>query len=140
MDRHFKIDRHFLFLHGDKLVVFTERVLRSLRNHTTLQEPEALISHLQQRCHSLRAVIADQDLKRKVRTEALRGCEAPVYLALAELADHIEQEAQCKADIFTTGFRPQGEQERSRRRGIPTRRRERVTAKLARLSELEVKN
>lgn len=73
------------------------------------------------------------ELKRKLRTEALRETESDVLLALGKMADHIEEKASCKSDVFTTGFRPHAEHRKRIEEGSETRRRQRVLAKIAKL-------
>jgi hypothetical protein len=126
------IDRHFLFLHGSKLVVFAERVLRETFQNPYLQKPEGLWEHLKESCAELHAVLDASELKRKERTDVVREKEAQVLVALSRLADYVEQTAICKSDIFTTGFRSQTEH----RKAGATVRRKRMSVKLAQLEEV----
>lgn len=126
------IDRHFLFLHSNKLVVFAERVLRDTLHNPYLPKPEGLWSALRMNTLELRSVLDDPELKRKERTDAIREREAQVLVALTRMADHVEQIASCKSDIFTTGFRAQTEH----RKPAETVRRRRMSVKLAQLEEV----
>lgn len=123
------IDRHFLFFHGNKLVVFAERILRDTQQNPYVQKPAMIWHGLENSCLDLRKTLENQDLKRKERTDAIREKEAPVLVALGKMADYIEDAAPCKSDIFTTGFRPQTEH----RRLIKTLRSQRMSARLAKL-------
>lgn len=131
----FHIDRHFLFLHGQSLAVFAERVLRKSQNNTYIPVRHDLWQNLDRSCSGLSRVLENSALKRKMRTEALREQESEVLLALGKLAEYIESEATCKSDLFTTGFRPHAEHRKLIEGGIETRRRQRVMAKIARLEE-----
>src|SRR5262245_34157679 len=126
------IDRHFLFLHSHRLVVFAERVLRDTLQNPYLSKPEGLWSTLKLRILKLSTFIDDAELKRKERTYAIRERESQVLVALSRMADHIEQTATCKSDIFTTGFRAQTEH----RKPVETVRRRRMSIKLAQLQEV----
>lgn len=126
------IDRHFLFLHGNRLAVFAERVLRDILHNPYLTKPEGIWNALDAHTRQLRVVLDDADLKRKERTDAIREREAQVLVALTRMADHIEQTATCKSDIFTTGFRAQTEH----RKPSETVRRKRMSIKLAQLEEV----
>lgn len=123
------IDRHFLFLHGSKLAVFAERVLRDTLQNPYLAKPEGLWETLQETTRELHAVLDDPELKRKERTDAIREQEAQVLVALTRMADFVEQAAACKSDIFTTGFRAQTEH----RKPSETVRRRRMSVKMAKL-------
>ena len=137
MSAKFHVDRHFLFLHGRSLAVFAERVLRKTHNSTYVPQREDLWSALNTGCDELNLVLNNPLLKRKERTEAVREKEASVLLALGKFAEHIESAATCKSDVFTTGFRPHTEHRKLIEEGIETRRRQRVSAKLARLVEAD---
>lgn len=126
------IDRHFLFLHGNKLAVFAERVLRDTLQNPYIAKPETLWNTLKANTMELRAVLDDPELKRKERTDAIREREAQVLVALSRLADHVEKTASFKSDIFTTGFRAQTEH----RKPSETVRRRRMSIKLAQLEEV----
>jgi hypothetical protein len=126
------IDRHFLFLHGNKLAVFAERVLRDTLHNPYLTKPEGLWTNLLTHTRQLRTVLESPELKRKERTDAIREREALVLVALTRMADYIEQTATCKSDIFTTGFRAQTEH----RKPSETVRRRRMSIKLAKLEEV----
>ncbi|MBL7776384.1 MAG: hypothetical protein JNK89_10310 [Saprospiraceae bacterium] len=95
--------------------------------------PDELWANLDQCNEALRQVLADPALKRKERTDAIREKEAPVLLALGQMANHVETTAACKSDVFTTGFRPHNEHRKLREQGVETRRRQRVSAKLEQL-------
>ncbi|MBX2889577.1 MAG: hypothetical protein KF734_01495 [Saprospiraceae bacterium] len=123
------IDRHFLFLHGSKLTVFAERVLRDTHQNPYLPKPQTLWENLRDASIELRDVLDDPELKRKERTDAIREKEAMVLVALTRLADHVEYAAACKSDVFTTGFRAQTEH----RKPVETVRRKRMSVKLAQL-------
>ena len=123
------IDRHFLFLHGTKLAVFAERVLRDTLQNPYLVKPEGLWDTLKETTRELHAVLDDPELKRKERTDAIREQESQVLVALTRLADYVEQAAACKSDIFTTGFRAQTEH----RKPSETVRRRRMSIKMAKL-------
>jgi hypothetical protein len=127
MSAKLKIDRQFLFLHGESLAVFSERVLRN----TQLASAACMLQRLNETTASLRRVLADSKLKRKVRTEAVREKEAAVLLALGEVADFLEHNLAYKSDIFTAGFRPYT----THRKTSATRLEQRMAAKLARLDE-----
>lgn len=126
------IDRHFLFLHGNKLVVFAERVLRDTLQNPYVTKPEDLWNTLKAATLELRAVLDDPELKRKERTDAVREREAQVLVVLSRMAEHVEKTASCKSDIFTTGFRAQTEH----RKPSETVRRRRMSVKLAQLEEV----
>ena len=126
------IDRHFLFLHGNKLAVFADRVLRDTLHNPYLTKPEGLWTTLLTHTRQLRSVLESPELKRKERTDAIREREALVLVALTRMADYIEQTATCKSDIFTTGFRAQTEH----RKPSETVRRRRMSIKLAKLEEV----
>ncbi len=123
------IDRHFLFLHGGKLAVFAERVLRDTLHNPYLPKPEGFWENLKDTCLQLHAVLDDPELRRKERTDAIREKETLVLVALSRLADYLERVASCKSDIFTTGFRAQTEH----RKPVQTIRRRRMSVKLAKL-------
>jgi hypothetical protein len=126
------IDRHFLFLHGSKLAVFAERVLRDTFQNPYILRPNDIWQNLKESCYELHTVLDASDLKRKERTDALREKEAQVLVALSRMADYVEQTAVCKSDIFTTGFRAQTEH----RKPKETVRRKRMSVKLAQLEEV----
>jgi len=131
----FQVDRHFLFLHGRSLTVFAERVLRKSPKSSYIPNREELWDALNKSARALHEVLDNPQLKRKERTEAVREKEAPVLLALGKLAEHVETTASCKSDVFTTGFRPHTEHLKLKERGVQTRRRQRVSAKLAELQD-----
>ena len=133
MSENLIIDRHFLFLHGERLAVFADRILRNTQNSPYVPSHEALWNELHAACQRLREALDNPLLKRKVRTEAVREKESEVLLALNRMADHVETAAPCKSDIFTTGFRPQSEQRRAMAIANGTRRQLRMTAKMDRL-------
>lgn len=126
------IDRHFLFLHGDKLAVFTERILRNTQQNPNMPKPEGLWEDLKTACEALRLTLDDPTLKRKERTDAIREKEAPALVALNRMADYVENAAPYKSDVFTTGFRPQTEH----RKLVQTVRRRRMSARLEQLEEV----
>lgn len=132
----FQVDRHFLFLHGHSLTVFAERILRKSLKSTYIPNQENLWDALNVSVQDLHEVLENPQLKRKERTEAVRERETPVLLALGKLAEYVEKTASCKSDVFTTGFRPHAEHRKLKERGVQTRRRQRVSAKLAELEEL----
>ena len=127
MSAKLKIDRQFLFLHGDNLAVFSERVLRN----TQMPGAACILQRLSDTTASLRRVLADSNLKRKMRTEAVREKEAAVLLSLGEIADFLENNLAYKSDVFTSGFRPYT----THRKTSATRLEQRMAAKLARLDE-----
>lgn len=135
MNTKFQIDRHFLFLHGHNLTVFAERVLRKSQMSSYIPTQEDLWEELNAATAALHKVLNNPQLKRKERTEAVREKEAPVLLSLSKLATYIEKTVSCKSDIFTTGFRPHNEHRKVKDGSSPTRRRQRVSAKLAKLQE-----
>ena len=130
MSAKLKIDRQFLFLHGDNLAVFSERVLRN----TQMSSAACILERLSATTASLRRVLADSNLKRKLRTEAVREKEAAVLLSLGEIADFLENNLTYKSDVFTSGFRPYT----THRKTSATRLEQRMVAKLARLDESRV--
>ncbi len=130
MSAKLKIDRQFLFLHGDNLAVFSERVLRN----TQMPSAACLLERLSATTASLRRVLADSNLKRKLRTEAVREKEAAVLLSLGGIADFLENNLTYKSDVFTSGFRPYT----THRKTSATRLEQRMAAKLARLDESRV--
>ncbi|MBK8427780.1 MAG: hypothetical protein IPL27_18220 [Lewinellaceae bacterium] len=130
MSAKLKIDRQFLFLHGDNLAVFSERVLRN----TQMSSAACILERLSATTASLRRVLADSNLKRKLRTEAVREKEAAVLLSLGEIADFLENNLTYKSDVFTSGFRPYT----THRKTSATRLEQRMAAKLARLDESRV--
>jgi hypothetical protein len=129
MSAKLNIDRHFLFLHNENLAVFAERVLRSTHHNIHVPNATGVWPSLQDRCCALREVLNNPALKRKDRTEAVREQEAHLLVQLSRMADCVEASIDCKSDIFTTGFRPLSEQ----RKLSETRRRQRLSAKLAHL-------
>lgn len=131
----FHVDRHFLFLHGQNLAVFAERVLRKMQSNSLIPKPDDLLQALNLSCRELNGVLDNPLLKRKLRTEAVRAKEAAVLLALDKMAEYVETEASCKSDVFTTGFRPHAEHRKLIEEGVETRRRRRVSAKMAWLEE-----
>ena len=131
----FQVDRHFLFLHGQSLTVFAERILRKFQKSTYIPNQKDLWNALNESVQALHEVLDNPQLKRKERTEAVREKEAPVLLALGKMAEYVEKSASCKSDVFTTGFRPHAEHRKLKERGVQTRRRQRVSAKLAELQE-----
>ena len=131
----FQVDRHFLFLHGHNLAVFADRVLRKSRNSTYIPYRETLGVSLESCNAALRDILENSALKRKERTEAVREKEGQVLLALSKMAEYVEQTASCKSDVFTTGFRPHSEHQKLKKDGVETRRRQRVSAKLAQLED-----
>lgn len=137
MQAKFQVDRHFLFLHGKKLTVFAERVLRKSQKTSYISCKEEFWTELSKRTDDLHRVLANLELKRKERTEAVREKEAPVLVALGEMAKHVEATASCKSDVFTTGFRPHTEHRKLKKEGVETRRRQRVSAKMAQLQDPE---
>lgn len=135
MKEKLSIDRHFLFLHGERLAVFAERVLRDTQNSPYVPCDMRRWQALERSAASLRQVMRNPALKRRARTEAIREQEAIVLQALQQMADYIEVKASCKSDIFTTGFRPQSEQRQVQAELANTRRHQRISAKLERLVE-----
>ena len=131
----FKVDRHFLFLHGQSLTVFAERVLRKSQSSSYIPNPLEMWSALDQSTAALRLILEHSPLKRKERTEAIREKESLVLLALGRMADYVECAASCKSDVFTTGFRPHTEHRKRIEEGMETRRRQRVSAKMVQLEE-----
>ena len=126
------LDRHFLFLHGERLAVFTERILRNTQQNPNMPKPAMLWEDLKTACEALRQTLEDPTLKRKDRTDAIREKEAPVLVALNRMADYVEQAAPYKSDVFTTGFRPQTEH----RKLVQTVRRRRMSARLEQLEDV----
>lgn len=129
----FHVDRHFLFLHGRNLAVFAERILRKTQQHAYIPWRQDLWDTLNIAAIELQRVLSNDELKRKARTEAVREKEGEVLLALGEFAAYVESGASCKSDIYTTGFRPYAEHRKLIEEGIETRRRQRVSARMARL-------
>lgn len=127
------IDRHFLFMHGEKLAVFTERILRDTQQNPYMTKPNVIWENLRVTCSELRRVLDDPALKRKERTDAIREKESPVLVALSRMADYVEQVVPYKSDVFTTGFRPQTEH----RKVVETVRRRRMSAKLASMAMVD---
>ncbi len=135
MSATFHIDRHFLFLHGRNLAVFAERVLRKTNNNVYVPNREDLWDELNKSAAALTAVLENPELKRKMRTEAVREKESEVLVALGKYAEYVEAAATCKSDVFTTGFRPHAEHRKLIDEGVETRHRQRVSAKMAQLEE-----
>jgi hypothetical protein len=135
MSAKFHIDRHFLFLHGRNLAVFAERVLRKTNNNVYVPNREDLWEELNTSAAALTAVLENPELKRKMRTEAVREKESEVLVALGKYAEYVEAAAACKSDVFTTGFRPHAEHRKLIDEGVETRHRQRVSAKMAQLEE-----
>lgn len=131
MSAKLKIDRQFLFLHGEKLAVFSERVLRNTSSQVDVHQIACTLEQLSVFTTALRQVLSDASLKRKVRTEAIREKEADVLFSLGEIADFLENNLHYKSDIFTAGFRPYT----THRKTSATRLEQRMAAKLARLDE-----
>jgi hypothetical protein len=129
-----KIDRQFLFLHGPKLAVFAERVLRDTQRNAHVACPAELWEDLEAQNRRLRQVLDDPFATRRSRSELLRACESPTLVALTRMADHVERAAQYKSDVFTTGFRPQTEHHKP----AGTRRRFRLSARMNRLKMNEL--
>lgn len=134
MNTKLKVDRQFLFLHGDNLAVFSERVLRNTQAQVHVHEAVSILERLNAANNVLRKVLADPHLKRKLRTEAVREKEATVLLFLGEIADFLENNLKYKSDIFTSGFRPYT----THRKNSATRLEQRMAAKLARLDVARV--
>ncbi len=135
MSATFHIDRHFLFLHGRNLAVFAERVLRKINNNVYVPNRADLWHELNLSAAALTAVLENPELKRKMRTEAVREKESEVLVALGKYAEYVEGAATCKSDVFTTGFRPHAEHRKLIDEGVETRHRQRVSAKMAQLEE-----
>jgi hypothetical protein len=134
MSTKLNIDRHFLFLHNENLVVFAERILRNTQNNPNIPNNDFIRAMLQEKCAGLRRVLNNLHLKRKDRTEAVREQEAQLLVQLSRMADYVETSIYCKSDVFTTGFRPLSEH----RKDFETRRRQRLSAKLAHLERTGV--
>lgn len=128
-----KIDRQYMFLHQQNLVVFAERVLRNIQNNPYISNPLHVWTTLHDANEVLRVALLDNNLKRKERTEALRERESHVLVALSNMADYIEGHALCKSDVYTTGFRPHTEHRRPVEDGQGTRRHQRMSARMAKL-------
>ncbi len=124
----FQIDRHFLFLHSEKLAVFTERVLRSTQHNPSIPKPEGVWDDLNENVLALRKTIADPFLKRKDKTDAIRAKEAPVVRGLEKLATHVESSAKFKSDALTSGFHLHSDHAKGE-----TRRKARMSAKMEQL-------
>lgn len=120
------IDRQYLFMHGLNLVVFAERVLRNTADNPNLNKPASVWESLKAHASALRMVLTNQELKRKMRTEAMREQEHLLLIDLKQMAEYVEATIAFKSDIYTTGFRPQTEQ----RRPGGTLRGKRILAKL----------
>ena len=129
MNTKLKVDRQFLFLHGDNLVVFSERVLRNTQAQPHADRASCILERLNSATNSLRRVLADPNLKRKMRTEAVREKEAVVLHYLNLMSDFLENNLQFKSDIFLSGFRPYT----THRKATITRLEQRMAAKLVRL-------
>jgi hypothetical protein len=129
MSNKLNIDRHFLFLHNENLVIFAERILRSMQSNSNMPNNGGIWAALQEKCNGLRRVLSNPQLKRKDRTEAVREQEAQLLIQLSRMAEYVENTTDCKSDVFTTGFRPLSEH----RRPAQTRRRQRLSAKMAHL-------
>jgi hypothetical protein len=127
----FRVDRHFLFLHTERLAVFSERVLRATAENANLKRPEAIWSRLHRHYVAFRNVLDDRHQKQQQKAAHLRQLETLLLLDLNEFADYIEAEVLCRSDVFTTGFRSQTEQ----RKEAPTRRQQRIANKLGRIGE-----
>ncbi|MEZ4917531.1 MAG: hypothetical protein R2792_00375 [Saprospiraceae bacterium] len=105
-----RVDRRFENMHGQKLAVLADRVARKTESSPYLNCPTEILEDVRNQLLTLQGVLADSSLKRKARTEAIRSYELPLKASLKVLADYIEGQAQCKSDIYTTGFRPLSEQ------------------------------
>ena len=127
------IDRHFLFLHNENLAVFAERILRNTQHNPNMPNDACIWAALQDSGSAFRRVLNNPALKRKDRTEAVRKQEVLLLVQLSRMADHVEKSTTCKSDIFTTGFRPLSEH----RKPFETRRRQRLSAKLAHLEHVD---
>jgi hypothetical protein len=125
------IDRQYLFMHGLNLVIFAERVLRNTADNPNLNKPASVWESLKTHASALRMVLTNQELKRKLRTEAMREQEHLLLIDLKQMAEYVESTIAFKSDIYTTGFRPQTEQ----RRPGGTLRGKRILAKLEALEE-----
>lgn len=132
-----KLDRAFLFLRGEQLAIFAERILRNTRQNPHISYPDSLWDTLHGHSQALRQVLENTHLKRTERTAAIRKQEAPLLRALGQMAEYIEASAGCKSDAYTTGFRPQAEHRHLPGKTTPTRRKRRVAAKMAALAPLD---
>ena len=105
-----RVDRHFEQMHGPKLAVLAQRIARKAGESPYLTCPDTLVIDVRTALDSLQQVLEDPSLKRKARTQAIRKEELPLKESLLALAQYVEQKAECKSDIHTTGFRPASEQ------------------------------
>jgi len=133
-----KIDRHFLFLHGEKLAVFAEKVLRNTEKNAIFPTHEAFWCALKQSIDDFRQILSNPFLKRKKRSDALRQTELIVFDTLDKLAIYIEELAELKSDIFTTGFHVHADHFREDNSGKMTRRNQRMVAKITDLEQKKV--
>jgi hypothetical protein len=128
----FRIDRHFLFLHNEKLTAFSERILRATADNSNLVRPDEIWNSLQQHLFDLRAVLnSNAYRKQQEKTILVRELETYLLMDLNRMADYIENHIGCRSDVFTTGFRSQTEQ----RKVVQTRRRQRIVSKMEQISD-----
>ena len=102
-----RVDRHFLFLHNEKLAIFIERVLRATTNNPNLRRPDEIYTALQNNYTEFRRIIHTPYRKRGEKKMKLRELEFFLMADLNHFADYIEQNVMCRSDIFTTGFHSQ---------------------------------
>jgi len=126
----FRIDRHFLFLHNEKLVVFVERILRSTVNNSYVEQPNEIWTSLKEKCTTLRELLNSRYRRKPDAITQLRNVETAVLSDLNRFADHIEQQLEYRSDVHTTGFRLQTEQ----RKPVQTLRKQRLEAKLQKIA------
>ena len=124
------IDRSFLFLKGEKLTIFAERVLRSMIQNKNIKPSDALRHDLEKHTQQLKNVIVDRFLKRKDRIEELKKYEMLIQSDLDKMARHVESVLIFKSDFITTGFRLQME----KRAQTSTRRNQRMSERMEKIS------
>ncbi len=124
------IDRSFLFLKGEKLTIFAERVLRSMQRNPHIKPSDAIRDELEAHTLQLKNVLLDRFLKRKDRIEELKRTEMLIQSDLDKMARHVEKTLVLKSDFITTGFRLQMEKR------IPniTRRSQRMSERMDKIS------
>lgn len=124
------IDRSFLFLKGEKLTIFAERVLRSVVQNKDIKPSDALRNDLEKHTQQLKNVLVDRFLKRKDRIEELKKYEMLIQSDLDKMARHVENILTFKSDFITTGFRLQME----KRVQANTRRSQRMSERMEKIS------
>lgn len=130
------IDRHFLILRGIALAVFAERILRATHHHPGIERPAMQWQNLEDSTLALRQVLAASILRSRERVANQRVRESKVRQALNAMAEHMENVATCKYDLFTAGFGVRAEKDNLETQ--PSRRMRRYKAAVVRVAQATV--